>query len=108
MVEVWREWSVGIGNGPAVKDLNDTYGSGWRAGWPPKERQYYSMRLIIIDRIYYLAIHEAQGLEPRYDEAAERLDRERGDKSLNALAKQIKAAMRRRDEVKRVAGGGFS
>lgn len=65
VVEVWREWSFGIGNGPAVKDLNDTYGSGWRAGWPPKERQYYSMRLIIIDRIYYLAIHEAQGLEPR-------------------------------------------
>lgn len=88
---MWREWSVGIGNGPAVKNLNESYGSGWRAGWPPKERQYYSMRLIIIDHIYYLAPNGARGLDPTYEAVAERLDRERGDKSLDALAKQIRA-----------------
>lgn len=91
VVDVWREWSVGIGNGPAVKKLNDCYGSGWRAGWPQKERQYYSMRLVIINHIYHLGIVEAQGGEPRYEEIAERLERERGGQSLNALAKEIKS-----------------
>lgn len=90
-MDVWREWSVGIGNGPAIKKLNESYGSGWRTGWPQKERQYYSMRMIIINNIYHLAINEAQGLEPQYEEVAERMDRERGGKSLNQLAHQIRA-----------------
>lgn len=88
VVQVWREWDIGIGNGPAVKKLNDSYGSGWRAGWPQKERQYYSMRMIIVDHILHLGTH---GLEPNYEEVAEQLDRERGHRSVHALAKQIRA-----------------
>jgi hypothetical protein len=28
--DLWREWSVGLGSGPAVKKLEQTYGARWR------------------------------------------------------------------------------
>ncbi|KAI9020896.1 transcriptional activator of glycolytic enzymes-domain-containing protein [Phycomyces nitens] len=49
--ELWREWSVGLGRGkPSVLELNKTKGTSWRC--TPKERQFYSRRLVIINKIY--------------------------------------------------------
>lgn len=94
--DLWREWSVGIGNGPPVSKLNETYGSGWRAGWPTKERQYYSQRLAIIDLIYRRAGGlRADGQPLRsYEEVAKQLDVEREKLGLNGLTNKIKKAGR--------------
>lgn len=94
--DLWREWSVGIGNGPPVSKLNETYGSGWRAGWPTKERQYYSQRLAIIDLIYRRAGGLGADGQPlkSYEEVAKQLDVEREKLGLNGLANKIKKAGR--------------
>lgn len=96
--DFWREWTVGIGNGPAVSKLNEDYGSGWRVGWPQKERQYYSQRLVIIDHILRRAKarvdHERLATDEEkarcIDEMARQVDREQGKISLNALANKIR------------------
>jgi hypothetical protein len=47
--DLWREWTVGLGNGPAVQALEDTYGASWRPD--QKERVLFSRRKVIIDEI---------------------------------------------------------
>ena len=87
-----------IGNGPAISKLNEDYGSGWRIGWPQKERRYYSQRLVIINHILSRA---KAGIDreklvtdeekSRYiNERAKQVDREQGQILLNALANKIK------------------
>ena len=71
VVDLWREWTVGLGTGPAMGKLNSSYGSGWRRGWPDKERQYYSQRLTIIE---YLTRQARAGSR---EEMAKQLDSER-------------------------------
>lgn len=79
--DLWREWSIGIGNGPSVRKSKEMYGSGWQVGWPSRERQYYSQRLAIKDHIYRLDKPGPEGepLRP-YEEVAKQLDREREKK----------------------------
>jgi hypothetical protein len=48
VTELWREWSVGLGGGPSIMQLNVTWGSRWKAG---NEGQFYSRRLSIIKAI---------------------------------------------------------
>ena len=91
VVDLWREWSIGIGTGPPVSKLNEEYGSGWRAGWPTKERQYYSQRLAIIDLIYRRAGVGVDGQALRScEEVARQLDVVREKLGLNGLANKIK------------------
>lgn len=94
---LWREWSVDIGNGPSVSTLNDTYGSGWRVGWLSKERHYYSQRLAIIDHVYRLSGVDANGEPLRsHEEVAKQLDEERGRTGLDGLTNKTKKEMRQR------------
>ena len=96
--DLWREWTVGIGNGPAVSKLNEDYGSGWRTGWPQKERQYYSQRVAIIDHILCRAkakvdrerLTTDEEKAKCIDEMARQVDREQGKFSLNAMANKIR------------------
>ena len=61
-----------------MSKLNEEYGSGWRAGWPTKERQYYSQRLAIIDLIYRRAgVRVNRQALRSYKEVAQQLDVER-------------------------------
>lgn len=46
--DLWREWTLGLGGLPSVTALDAAYGSRWRS---PSERQFYSMRKVIIDEI---------------------------------------------------------
>ena len=93
--DLWREWSTGIGNEPSVNKLDETYGSAWRAGWPSKERQYYSQRLVIIDHI-----HRLTGIGPDeqplrlHQEVAKQLDKERESTGLDGLANKIKKELK--------------
>jgi len=86
--DLWREWTQGLGGLPSVMALNASYGSRWR---PTSERQYYSMRKVIIDEI----ISRAGGTDDKEAldavvEAMER-DRRRQKASLDKLIKAIKA-----------------
>ena len=86
--DLWQEWTEGLGSLPSVMALNASYGSRWRA---VSERQYYSMRKVIIDEI----INRAGGTNDREAldgviEAMER-DRLRQKASLDKLSKAIKA-----------------
>lgn len=47
--DLWREWTVGWGNGPAIQALEATYGARWRPS--QKERMFFGRRKIIIDEI---------------------------------------------------------
>ena len=93
VLDLWREWSVGIGNEFSVRKLNELYGFGWQVDWPSRERQYYFQRLVIIDHIYCLGGlgPEREPLRP-YEEVAKQLNREQEKKKFDALANQIKKA----------------
>ena len=47
--DLWREWTVGWGNGPAIQALEATYGARWRPS--QKERMFFGRRKVIIDEI---------------------------------------------------------
>ena len=82
-----------------MKKLNDDYGSAWRAGWKPKDRMYYSMRMKIIDRICEMSADGEQQSMPRYEEAVERLEKERGKTLLDALARMLRQDNEAKDNV---------
>lgn len=89
--DLWREWTEGLGGLPSVMALNASYGSRWR---PTSERQYYSMRKVIIDEI----IRRAGGTSDKEAldavvKAMER-DRLRQKSSLDKLIKAIKVGQK--------------
>jgi len=45
--QLWREWTVGLGNGPSVQGLEDLYGPRWRRA--RSETVIYSQRKVIIE-----------------------------------------------------------
>ncbi len=45
--DLWREWTVGLGGGPAVQALEDSYGPRWRPS--QEERVFFCRRKTIID-----------------------------------------------------------
>ncbi|KAK9364805.1 hypothetical protein V1509DRAFT_572263 [Lipomyces kononenkoae] len=49
--ELYSVWFSGSAGFPAIASLNDAYGAAWRAG----DRQYYSVRLQIINEVDRLA-----------------------------------------------------
>jgi hypothetical protein len=86
--DLWREWSDGIGGGPPVKALEETWGSKWRK--ETTERRFFNRRRIIIDEIGRIMKDEAKTAE----EAVSMLDgRIRAPKkSLDWLQKQIRSS----------------
>ena len=47
--DLWREWTAGLGHGPAVQVLENAYGAAWRPA--QAERVMFSRRKVIIDEI---------------------------------------------------------
>ncbi|KAH8430197.1 uncharacterized protein LDX57_013066 [Aspergillus melleus] len=47
--DLWREWTVGFGNGPSVQSLEDSYGPRWRPS--QEERVFFCRRKVIINWI---------------------------------------------------------
>lgn len=92
--DLWREWTVGLGGLPSVAALDAAYGSRWRS---PLERQYYSMRKVIIDEIMAMAGNSLDDQEA-IAAAIEALERQRvkAKASLDKLIKAIKEERRRR------------
>lgn len=87
VTDLWREWTVGLGGLPSVASLDAAYGSRWRS---PSERQYYSMRKVLIDEIVSRAggSLEKEALEAVV-EAVEG-ERVRGRASMDKFIKALK------------------
>lgn len=90
--DLWREWTVGLGGLPSVAALDAAYGSSWRS---PSERQYYSMRKVIIDEIIAMAGNSLEDQEA-IAIAVEALEQQRVQRkaSLDKLIKVIKEGRR--------------
>ena len=90
--DLWREWTVGLGGSPSVGELDRTRGTSWRA---PKERQYYSMRKVIIDEVWRRAGGVgADGEACLAVVDAMEAERQTGRTSLDKIAKVLKLEKR--------------
>jgi hypothetical protein len=95
VTELWREWSVGLGNGPSIIQLNATWGSRWKAG---NKGQFYSRRLPIIKAIKAL-VDKGKAFTQQEAAATLKTLRLQGNISLNKFgqnlaAGQVKGAVR--------------
>lgn len=71
IVDVWREYDVGLGNGPSVKRLEEQFGTGWRKD--KKESRFFSRR----KEIYTMIEEKAEEEMTSCTEAARRLEETR-------------------------------
>jgi hypothetical protein len=78
--QLWREWTVGLGNGPSVQGLEDLYGPRWRRA--RSETVMYSRRKVIIDEIRR---RQAAGINTGAAVEEVELMRQRGRLSLHQL-----------------------
>jgi hypothetical protein len=93
ILDLWREWTVGLGGLPSMMSLDATYGSRWRSS---SERQYYSMRKVLIDEILTRAsgILETEALEAVVE--AMEGERVKGKASIDKFIKAIKVERKAR------------
>ena len=59
VADLWREWTVGLGGGPAVSDLERAWKRKWRKS--NTETKFFSRRKVIIDHI--VALKDRVGIE---------------------------------------------
>jgi len=90
VVDLWKEWSIGLESGPSIQQLDSTWGAKWK---DQNERQFYSRRLPIVKAIQQ---RYASGKASSLQEAAARLEtlRLQGGESmsLNKFGKVLKEA----------------
>jgi Transcriptional activator of glycolytic enzymes len=78
--QLWREWTVGLGDGPSVQGLEDLYGPGWRQAH--SVNVMYGRRKVIIDEIRR---RQAEGINTGAAVEEVELVRQRGRLSLHQL-----------------------
>ena len=88
--DAWREWKEGIGGLPAVRALEEEFGSRWRPG--NVIRVQFCRRKVIWDAV--LARIAAGATE---EAAVAELEHIRNGKSLNRLVDELKARRRRKE-----------
>ena len=90
VVDLWKEWSIGLESGPSIQQLDSTWGAKWK---DQNERQFYSRRLPIVKAIQQ---RYASGKATSLQEAAVQLEtlRLQGGESmsLNKFGKVLKEA----------------
>jgi Transcriptional activator of glycolytic enzymes/Centromere DNA-binding protein complex CBF3 subunit, domain 2 len=84
--DLWREWTVGLGEQLSVEALDERWGSRWRSG---AEFQFYSRRKVIITEIKRLV---AGGREAREVVNSLEEQRLRAGASLSKVINALKAA----------------
>lgn len=86
VTDVWREYSVGLSGGPAIKSLEEDYGTKWRKD--RTESKFYNTRLVLYKEIQKICERDCISTE----EAAEKLERRRIElkASIDKLIKIIK------------------
>jgi len=88
--DLYQLWRYGLATMPSVDELERRWGSRWRLR---NERQLFSMRKVVMDEVVRLA--NARGWSE--EDAVREVEKQRvegGNLSLDALAKQLKAASR--------------
>ncbi|KAK4242960.1 transcriptional activator of glycolytic enzymes-domain-containing protein [Corynascus novoguineensis] len=88
VADLYQLWRYGFGMMPSIDELEKRWGSRWRLR---NERQLFSIRKVVIDEVVKVA--SARGWPE--EDAVKELERqrvERGNLSLDAFAKQLKAA----------------
>ncbi|KAK4097111.1 hypothetical protein N658DRAFT_510681 [Parathielavia hyrcaniae] len=88
--DLYRLWRHGFAMMPSIDELEKRWGSRWRLR---DERQLFSMRKVVIDEVVRLACARGWPEEDAVHELEKRRA-EGGNLSLNALAKQLKAAQK--------------
>jgi hypothetical protein len=83
--QLWREWTVGLGDGPSVQGLEDLHGPRWRQ--PHSEQVMYGQRKMIIDEIRR---RQAEGINTGAAVEEVELMRQRGRLSLYQLYELLK------------------
>jgi hypothetical protein len=78
--QLWREWTVGLGNGLSVQGLEDLYGPRWRPAH--SEKMMYSRRKVIIDEMRRRR-RQAEGINTGTAVEEVELMRQRGRLSLH-------------------------
>lgn len=81
--DVWREWDEGLGGRPAIRELEEQWGSSWRPG--NTVRVQYCRRKVIWDE---LLARTARGKSQ--EEAVAELEQLRAGQSLNQLVDKLK------------------
>ncbi|KAF6524742.1 hypothetical protein HZS61_010537 [Fusarium oxysporum f. sp. conglutinans] len=97
--DVWKEWEEGIAGQPAVRVLEETWGSRWRPG--NGIRVQFCRRKVIWDE---LLARTASGKSE--EEAVAELELLRAGRSLNRLVDELKQRRRRGQGQGRIQGGG--
>lgn len=86
--DVWREWKEGIAGQPAVRELEETWGSRWRPG--NTVRVQFCRRKVVWDE---LLARTARGKSE--EEAVTELELLRAGRSLNQLVDELKQRRQR-------------
>ncbi|KAL3694617.1 hypothetical protein R1sor_008268 [Riccia sorocarpa] len=89
-IDLWREWTEGLGGGPAVRVLESKWGASWCEG---SERRFFNRRKVIIEAIEKRAsLMEGGVTNKNLKWASEWLEEERRkrSKSLDWLSKNIR------------------
>ena len=94
--DLWREWTAGLGNRPAVQSLEDSYGAAWRPS--QSERVMFGRRKVIIDEI---RARQSEGLSVAAAVEQVELVRQRGNLSLHGLYKLLNKPGRNHHTEKR-------
>ena len=92
VVDVWREYSVGVNGGPSIKHLEETYNTKWRTqGQNRTESRFFNRRLNIYKEVQKLSTERGITCE----EAAQFLECTRiaGKMTLNQLCERIASSM---------------
>jgi hypothetical protein len=90
--DVWREWQEGFAGRPAIRELEERWGSRWRPG--SVIRVQFCRRKVIWDE---LLARIARG--KREEEAVAELEQLRAGRSLNRLVDELKQRRRRQLEL---------
>ena len=89
VVDLFKEWTQGLGTGPSVQAMNEHYGDIWRKGWTGAEREFYSVRNRIITYIYKQAEGDSAEAMAWKMEAKGASKKE----SINKLGKRIRKSL---------------
>lgn len=90
--DVWREWRDGLAGRPAIRELEETWGSRWRPG--NTVRVQFCRRKVIWDEVL-ARVTRGKGEE----EAVAELELLRAGRSLNQLVDELKHRRRRQRQL---------
>lgn len=97
LVQLWREWNVGLAGKPSVQSLEDLYGYKWRSSFTNAQKMWFSRRKFLIDEIKRRSVND--DLEKSLNKLE--VFREEKKLSLNSLHDHLRGKSKSTDQSKR-------